>query len=57
MTHDPSPKQATNNQLAEIIRSHILAMRGEMTRRLEDMEKQLERIEAKIDGGNGEGHE
>ena len=50
MTHDPSSKQATNNQLGEMIRSHILAMRGEVVRRLDDIEKKLEQIEAKIEG-------
>lgn len=57
MTHDPSPKQAINNQLAECIRSHILALRSEITRRFDDIEKRLEQIEAKVEGGDGEGHE
>lgn len=57
MSHDPTPKQMTNEQLAELIRSHILAMRGEITSRLEGIDERLKRIEAKLDGGDGEGHE
>ena len=55
------PPLMTNDQLAEHIRSHVLALRGEMGRRADEIndrlyqiEKRLERLEKALERRAGE---
>ena len=44
----------TNEQLAEHVRSHILALRGEVNTRFEELNERLDRLEAKLQDKGGQ---
>lgn len=53
----PAPDPISAEQVAELVSVQVLAMRAEMNRRFEDLDKRLERIEAILEEDHGEGHE
>lgn len=49
MAKSPVPPLMTNDQVAEVVRAQVVALRGEMTRRLDDMDRRLDQIVAVLD--------